>query len=319
MSWLKLSLAASAQQLDATEALLEELGAAAVTIVPLDDAIPWEPAPGALPMAPRNRIEALFPVEDDFEGMSVQLGQQLQHDQLQTLDATFLADQDWQARALARAVQAEFGGKLWLLPKSAPPQAGAVVRLDPGMAFGTGSHPTTRLCLEALANAPDLGDCVLDYGCGSGILAIAALALGATRGTAVDYDPQALLATRDNATYNGIRCTTPSTAAGPATGRAHSQPTDTAQQRAPTLRICLPEQFDDSQRFDLVVANILANPLIELAERLQRVLRPGGRLVLAGLLREQAAAVTAAYSQIDFAIDEPLIEGDWQALVGVRR
>ncbi|MFK7915090.1 MAG: 50S ribosomal protein L11 methyltransferase [Pseudomonadales bacterium] len=311
MSWLKLALAASAEQLDATEAALESLGAQAITVLPLDDAIPWEPAPGELPTAPRNRVEALFALGDDFEGMSVQLQQALAAEQLQTLEASFLAEEDWQARALSRAVSAQFGGKLWLLPKSAPAQSGPTVRLDPGMAFGTGSHPTTRLCLTALAEAAPLSGPMLDYGCGSGVLAIAALQLGSASGVAVDYDPQALLATSDNATYNGVRCDT----AGPSDPTAA---TATQDQESGALHICLPEQFDDTQRFDLVVANILANPLIELAPRLQRVLRPGGRLILAGLLTDQADSVRAAYEHIEFASTPALIDDQWQCLNGVR-
>lgn len=303
MSWLKLSLAASAAQLETTEAALEALGAQAITVLPLDDAIPWEPAPGELPIAPRNRVEALFALGDDFEGMSVQLQQALATEQLQTLQTSFVAEEDWQARALSRGVSEQFGGKLWLLPKAAPAQPGPVVRLDPGLAFGTGSHPTTRLCLTALAQAAPLTGAVLDYGCGSGVLAIAALQLGARPAVAVDYDPQALLATRDNATYNGVRCEVAEGTAEPVPGALH---------------ICLPEHFDDTQRFDLVVANILANPLIELAPRLQSVLRPGGRLILAGLLAEQAGAVMAAYSQIEFAGTQAL-EGEWQCLNGLKR
>ena len=304
MSWLKLSLAASAAQLDATELALEALGAQAITVLPLDDAIPWEPAPGELPTTPRNRVEALFALGEDFEGMSVQLQQALASEQLQTLEATFLAEEDWQARALRRAVSAQFADKLWLLPKSAPARSGPTVRLDPGMAFGTGSHPTTRLCLTALAQAAPLQGAVLDYGCGSGILAIAAMKLGAGRCVAVDYDPQALLATFDNATYNGIRCV--------------RQPDASTRPLDNHLQTCLPEQFDDSQQFDLVVANILANPLMELAPLLQRVLRPGGRLILAGLLQDQAGAVRAAYPQLAFDHDPALLEADWQCLNGQR-
>lgn len=306
MSWLKLSLAANADQLDATESALEALGAQAITVLPLDDAIPWEPAPGDQPIAPRNRVEALFPLGDDFEGMSAQLQQALAGEQLETLEASFLAEEDWQARALSRAVSTQFAGKLWLLPKAAPPQAGPTVRLDPGLAFGTGSHSTTRLCLTALAEAAPLEGAILDYGCGSGVLAIAALKLGARSGVAVDYDPQALLATSDNATYNGIPCV-----AAHERDAAGAQPAETL---AGALTICLPEQFDDTQRFDLVVANILANPLMDLAPLLQRVLKPGGRLILAGLLEAQAPAVASAYMHCAFEQSPALLEDGWQCL-----
>lgn len=335
MSWLKLSLDASADQLEDTEDALAALGAAALTIVPQDNALPLEPAPGEMPIAPLNRIEALFPllldlgdsddvhtVPLDIEALRIQLAQTLTAHQLRSMDATFVAEQDWQQRALASAVCEHFGQRLWLLPKAAPARSGAVVRLEPGMAFGSGSHPTTRLCLEALARTRLEAGNVLDYGCGSGILAIAALQLGAASAVAVDYDPQALVATQDNASYNGIRCV--SDAPHTVTSK---QPMDSTLQNTQTpsrpegsaLQICLPEQLDTSARFDVVVANILANPLVELAPRLQSVLRPGGLLLLAGLLDEQATMVSAAFNAVHFDASGPdQLEEGWRLLRGVR-
>lgn len=294
MSWLKLSLPASEADHEALEAAFEGLGAAAMTLVPLDDAVPWEPAPGETPVAPRNRLEALFDLDEDLAGLAERVRAALPLAAVDALSFEFLGDEDWQARALAAAVRSQFGNRLWLLPKDAPAEDGPTIRLDPGLAFGTGSHPTTRLCLEALAGAPLEAARILDYGCGSGILALAAVQLGAREVWAVDYDPQALVATRDNANYNGV-------------GQG-------------ALHVGLPEDLQEQERFDLLVANILANPLAELAPRLQTHLRPGGRLLLAGLLEDQAQQVARAYDQIDFDVRLPgHQQGEWLLLAGTRR
>ncbi len=326
MSWLKLSLDASAAQLEATEQLLTQLGAQALTVVPLDDQIPWEPRPGEQPTAPRNRLEALVPLSDDLEGLRSALALSLSAEQMRSMDACFVADEDWQRRFEANAISAQFGERLWLVPKSAPVPEGPCVRLDPGLAFGTGAHPTTRLCLQALAVSELGGARVLDYGCGSGILAIAAIKLGAAAGTAVDYDPQALVATAENATYNGIVCVTQERSNAQLGAKpAHSvqRPVNDDQQAkddAAFLEICLPQGLDSNQQFDVVVANILANPLIELAPRLQSALRPGGQLMLAGLLSAQVEAVVNAYPGIRFqALEAEHCEDDWRLLRGQRR
>jgi ribosomal protein L11 methyltransferase len=197
---------------------------------------------------------------------------------IETLD-----DRAWEREWLRDFKPMRFGRRLWICPAGQVPTLGPgddpseVVRidLDPGLAFGTGTHPTTRLCLEWLdANLPGREPgTVLDYGCGSGVLAIAALMLGATQAAGVDIDPQALLASAQNAERNHVRLDL----------QLASDP-DTDPQRNPSLRPA-----------DLVLANILAGPLVELAPRLAELVRPGGRIVLAGLLAEQAGSVTAAY------------------------
>ncbi|MGI9328897.1 MAG: 50S ribosomal protein L11 methyltransferase [Pseudomonadales bacterium] len=326
MSWLKLSLDASAAQLEATEQLLTELGAQALTVLPLDDQIPWEPSPGEQPIAPRNRVEALVPLSNDLEGLRSSLALSLPAEQMRSVDASFVADEDWQRRFEANAISAHFGERLWLVPKSAPIPDGPCVRLDPGLAFGTGAHPTTRLCLQALAVSKLSGARILDYGCGSGILAIAAIKLGASAATAVDYDPQALVATAENATYNGVSCITQDSSdaqiAAERTSTAQRSTNDHNETKdaAAMLQICLPEGLDPSQQFDVVVANILANPLIELAPRLQSAVGPGGQLMLAGLLSTQVEAVMAAYPEIRFqGLAPEHCEDDWRLLRGQRR
>lgn len=182
-----------------------------------------------------------------------------------------------------------FGRRLWICPggQQVDVTDAVVLELDPGLAFGTGTHPTTAMCLEWLDGAPLRGRSVLDYGCGSGILALAALKLGAAHATGIDNDPQALLATDENAARNGL---------------------------ADRLTVLAPDVLADAT-FDFVVANILALPLIELAPRLAALTSPGGALALAGLLDEQAAAVAAAYRPW-FDIRTYASRDGWTALAG---
>ena len=182
-------------------------------------------------------------------------------------------------------------GKLWICPSwIKPPFANAInLHLDPGLAFGTGSHPTTMLCLNWLEKQSLSGKVVIDYGCGSGILGIAALLLGASKVVAIDNDPQALRSSRDNAERNGIK--------------------------EDKLTLLLPEQIPDIIQADIVVANILANPLIELADRINALILPAGQLCLSGVLSHQASLVATAYSSyVNF---EPhIIEEGWVRLSG---
>jgi ribosomal protein L11 methyltransferase len=199
-------------------------------------------------------------------------------------------DRDW-----VRATQAQFGpirvaDGLWIVPSwCAPPAPDACnVVLDPGLAFGTGAHPTTRLCLQWLAERVDAGASVLDYGCGSGILAIAAAKLGASRVVGVDIDPQARMATRENATRNRV-----------------------------AVQVASAEALGH-ERFSIVVANILANPLALLAPALAARVRRDGRIALSGILASQADAVRSAYAEA-FAIDAWRSDEGWVLLSGVRR
>jgi ribosomal protein L11 methyltransferase len=199
-------------------------------------------------------------------------------------------DRDW-----VKATQAQFGpirvtDDLWIVPSWCAPPAPAArnVVLDPGLAFGTGTHPTTRLCLQWLAQNVDARASVLDYGCGSGILAIAAAKLGASRVVGVDIDPQALAATRDNAARNGV-----------------------------AVQVASVETLG-AERFSIVAANILANPLVLLAPALAARVHPGGRLALSGILASQADAVHAAYAGA-FAMDVWRADDGWVLLSGARR
>jgi ribosomal protein L11 methyltransferase len=204
-----------------------------------------------------------------------------------------IEEQVWERCWLEHFQPQCYGQRLWVLPSgfAEPEQSNAVcLRLDPGLAFGTGTHPTTALCLEWL-DGLELSECsVIDYGCGSGILAIAALLLGARRAQCVDLDPQALLATRDNAEKNAV---------------------------ADRLEAGHPKQIS-LQSADVLLANILAGPLVELAPRLTELVRPGGRLVLSGLLREQIADVSTAYQE-NFHLDEPVCREEWARISAKRK
>lgn len=201
-----------------------------------------------------------------------------------------LAEQDWVRLTQSQFEPIPISPRLWIVPSwHEEPDPGAInLVLDPGLAFGTGSHPTTRLCLKWLEAELTPGESVLDYGCGSGILAIAAKKLGAGEVHGVDIDPQAVAAARDNAARNGVAIT-----------------------------FALPGQGPRAQ-YDVVLANILANPLRVLAPALAAAVRPGGRIVLSGILAEQADEMNALYGQW-FAMTPPVREEGWARLSGVRR
>jgi ribosomal protein L11 methyltransferase len=245
-------------------------------------------------MWPQTIVEGLFDVDADrglIEHVLVEAGLEAA---LAGLRFNELVEQDWERAWMDRYEPMRFGKNLWICPSHMAPDPDwpLVIRLDPGLAFGSGTHPTTALCLEWIDGLDPRGWDVLDFGCGSGVLAIAAGLKGADRLVAVDHDPQALLATEDNAARNGLK------------GRIHGQ---------------LPDAFDaqpaEQRQFDLVLANILAAPLVELAPKLVACLRPGAPLVLSGILPEQADSVIAAYRT---ALGEPIDvteRDEWMRLV----
>ena len=246
---------------------LETAGAISVTLEDAGDEPLLEPAPGATPLWPRVRVRALYEHPIDSDTVRLALPSVAAATDIRMRE---IADRDWIAASREDIVPIEVG-RLWIGPQWAtPPPDRIVVRLEPGLAFGSGRHPSTRLCLERLAAAPPAGVDVIDYGCGSGILAVSAAALGARRVTALDVDPQALRATAENARINGVSDLVSVLAAHAAT----STPIEPAS---------------------LVVANILAGTLVELARVLSALTIPGGNLALSGILEAQADEVAGAY------------------------
>jgi ribosomal protein L11 methyltransferase len=291
MSWLQFSIDVLHEQVEAVTAALEAAGALSVTLQDAADELLIEPLPGARPVWRNPRVVALFAAEADARAIEAALRAALA-DPLPAMTVTVLEDRDWSATWRERFRPMRFGARLWVCPSGddCPADDAVTVTLDPGLAFGTGTHATTALCLEWLDRHPPVGQRVIDYGCGSGILALAAHKLGAEHVLATDIDPDALEATRANALANGI-------AAG--------------------LEVCFPRELVTAP-VDLVLANILANPLQELAAALSGYLKPGGVLLLTGILAAQAEAVRTAYAPwIDFAPSVPREE--WVLLAGIRR
>lgn len=292
MAWLSVRLSVASLRIEALCDALTDAGALSITLRDAGDVPVLEPGPGETPLWPQAEIDALFPLDADLAGvrerLTQELGRSIEH---ASLDVRFVEDSDWSQTWRNHTVEYRFGDRLWVVPRDAvaPRGAEAVLRLDPGLAFGTGSHATTAMCLEWLATHPIDGWSVVDYGAGSGILGIAALLLGASYVAAVDHDEQARLATRANATYN-----------------------DVASQR---LRIFAPDELATTPH-DLVLANILAGPLMTLAPLLAALVRPGGVLVMSGLLEHQAGDVLERYPQFRFA---PLIVRDsWVMVEGTK-
>jgi ribosomal protein L11 methyltransferase len=255
---------------DAVEAALLEVGASSITFVDRGDEPVLEPKPGEIRLWSDTLVRALFQESSDAALNLDRLATALGPHVTKTARVRAVEEQVWERAWLTGWNSMRFGRRLWVCPREAEapqdPDA-VVVRLDPGLAFGTGTHPTTALCLQILDSLPVAGRTVIDYGCGSGILSIAALKLGAAHAIAVDLDHQALLATRDNAIRNAV--------ASKITVQGIEQP--------------LPACY-------CVMANILAGPLIELAPKLTAACEPNGRLLLSGLLKTQAYEVKAAYA-----------------------
>jgi ribosomal protein L11 methyltransferase len=281
-------------------AIVEEafarLGACSVTLSDAGDDPVLEPGPGETPLWSNTRVTGLFSGEADLDAFRGALAAELGIEQLPTHHIEELADRAWEREWLKDFGAMKFGKRLWICPTGQAVEAddAVIVHLDPGLAFGTGTHPTTAMCLDWLDGIDLSGKSLLDYGCGSGVLAIAALKLGCGSATGMDIDPQAVIATRQNATANDV---------GEGLFVTGS-----------------PEGLEGP--FDVVVANILAGPLVQFADSITSLLARGGMLALSGVLCEQAGEVMAAYKAwIEF--DEPEFrEQDgqtWSRLTGWKR
>lgn len=297
-NWLQIDLALADFDTEQIEDALLAAGAVAVTYKDAADDPVFEPWPGEMPLWQQTRVTGMFPADTDINNVRAMLLATLETSVLPEHHVEILEDRDWSREWLKNFKPVKFGRRLWVVPTAyTPPEPDAVnMVLDPGLAFGTGTHPTTALCLEwldTLAGHGELeGRTVLDYGCGSGILAVAAALLGAEHVIGTDIDPQALTATRDNATRNKV---------------------------INAVSMCLPEALDAAlagRQADIIIANILATPLIELSGAITGALRSGGRIALAGLLRKQAAEVADAYREHGVVLEIEDEREDWVRLAG---
>lgn len=291
MPQLALTLTLDGLDADRVEECCFELGALAVSYTDQHDDPILEPAPGEFRLWPHSRLQALFPFETSPEELVASLTHVLRLDPSR-LQIETLADKVWEREWLRDFHPMCFGRRLWVAPHHAHvhTEGAVVVKLDPGLAFGTGTHATTAMCLSWLDENVTDGLNAIDYGCGSGVLAVAAVKLGAGAAHAFDIDPQALIATRDNAAANDVE------------DRVH----------------VVAQDADLPAGADLLMANILCGPLCELAPRFAALTRAGGRIVLAGLLSTQAAEVTQAYAPW-FEVTTYASRDGWTALSGVRR
>lgn len=287
----QLTVLAAGNQVELLEELLFLADAQAVTLVDDGDTPIFEPPVGSHPVWPQTQVQALFYDERSDSEILEDLATYSQRANILIelpKEMTPLPDQDWVRASLDQFKPIKIGG-FWVKPSwnedPIPPNL-TILNLDPGLAFGTGMHPTTQLCLEWLSANHLSGQTVVDFGCGSGILGVAAGCVGASQVTGLDIDPQALIATEHNASLNDL-----------------------------IVETLLPDQTP-SCTFDVVVANILANPLIELANTLTDLTRPGGKIVMAGLLDEQVDQVKAAYPAITF--DTDVSKEGWTRLSGTK-
>ena len=290
MPWIQLKLQTTGKRTEQVEDLLLELGAVSVTLEDSADQPLFEPPPGATPIWNEVTLTGLFDSSSDMELVAVAVHNELGADLPLRIEA--LEDKDWEREWMKGYQPIPFGKRLWVCPSwLTPPDPNAVnMLLDPGLAFGTGTHPTTAMCLQWLDGHDVSGKTVMDFGCGSGILAIAAALLGAEKVICIDNDPQALLATRDNAARNHVE---------------------------DKLVVLAPEQLNSDVQVDLMLANILAGPLISLAPKLCAHTRNGGDIVLSGILADQAESVSAAYTPW-CQMSAPAQTEDWIRLHGIR-
>ncbi len=292
MAWVQLRVHTSRPEF--AEEILLAHGASAVSMIDAADDPVLEPAPGQTPLWADTITIGLFEEGKDVAPVVASLREVLPEAEALHTRSELLEDQEWIRVWLKDCPPLKFGERLWVVPHERADEvtdrSAIVVKLDPGLAFGTGTHPSTALCLEWLATQDLKDKVVVDYGCGSGILAIAACKLGATRAVCTDIDPQALRASAENARRNGVD------------DRLEALPsTDFAPFAA-----------------DVVVANILANPLIALAPVLASCLAIGGRIALAGLLESQREDVSRAYAPW-FDLQPPHGKDGWSLVTGTRR
>ncbi len=291
MPWIQIRLDTTSDHAESLEDLLLEAGASAVTLQDAKDQPLYEPELGSTPLWHNTVVIGLFDAHTEMDLVVDLLKNQSNLEPFPDYKVEIVEDKDWEREWMSQFHPMLFGNRLWVCPswKEVPEPDGVNLMLDPGLAFGTGTHPTTALCLEWLDSQMNLEEKkVIDFGCGSGILAIASLLLGASQVTGIDLDPQALQATIDNAQRNKI---------------------------APEkLQVFLPEKQPEMQA-DIVLANILAGPLVTLAPKLAGQTKPGGLLALSGILTEQTDEIIETYQQW-FDIEKPTVKDGWVLISG---
>lgn len=295
MHWIQVSTCVSPNQAEAIEEGLMAAGAAAVTMQDAEDRPIFEPELGTTPLWQSTTVTGLFAAETDIdEALTIahRVFNNFHHDVNIEFKREILENEDWTRKWIENFKPIQFGSRLWVCPSWCPvpdPQAVNLL-LDPGLAFGTGTHPTTALCLTWLDQVPLSGKVVVDYGCGSGVLGIAALLLGAKQVIAIDNDPQALQASRDNALRNSI---------------SDSQLLTFLPQEAPHIEA------------DVLVANILAQPLFELMDTMSALLKTEGKIAMSGILKPQAEKLLAHYAT-RYQMDTPTEKDGWVRLSGLK-
>ncbi len=289
MAWIQFIFSSTSDVAESLSDILSECGASAVTLQDSEDQPIYEPDPGTTPLWQKTNVVALFDAEFETDAVLQQLTAMLAPNPVPPYHIEAVEDKDWVREWMNNFHPMSFGKKLWICPSwLEPPEPTAVnIMLDPGLAFGTGTHPTTSLCLNWLDQAELEGKYVIDYGCGSGILAIAAALLGADKVIGVDTDPQALEATQENARRNGVEVIT-----------------------------FLPQDCPQTP-CDLLLANILAKPLHSLLPTFTALCKPDAELVLSGILGFQAASLSAHYQQ-GFAMQPAVTQQEWVRLYGRR-
>ena len=293
MPWQQVKLWLRGENADDMEQLLLDHGAASVSLLDARDQPIFQTEPGATPLWDETIVAALFTMATPLEDIMAQVLGQIPMEMVSHYHVELLEDKDWRTAWMADFHPMQFGQRLWICPSwLSPPDPEAVnILLDPGLAFGTGTHPTTALCLEWLDQADISDRLVIDYGCGSGVLGIAAALLGARQVLAVDNDPQAVTATNTNRDHNRID--------------------------AGLLQCFLPADLPPVQA-DVLLANILAQPLHELAGHFADLMKPGAHLVMSGLIQNQVDDLLVTYAR-DFEMTSPVLRDGWVRLAGRRR
>ncbi len=290
MPWIQIKIGTVSKKAKKISGMLSGFGAASVTYTDTEDAPVYEPLPGETRLWENTTVTGLFEADTDPEPI-IKFFRDHFHNEI-TCKAEQLEDKDWVREWMNQFHPLKCGTRLWICPSWCEvPEPDAVnVMLDPGLAFGTGTHPTTFMCLNWLDSLNLENKKVIDFGCGSGILAVSALKLGAPEATGIDIDPQALTASRDNAERNGV---------------------------SDKLSLYLPEDTPKGIKADVLVANILAGPLRELAPTISEMVTPGGSFALSGIIASQCAEIREIYAKW-FRLDEPVFREEWCLVSGVR-